>query len=159
MGSQVAGRQTAQTRRTCVRSADTSPSTCTGPEEHTPFTPVHAIHTCTHHLHLYTPFTPEPLHACYGCSHVLCKYTTTTATTVLRPLYRSTCVSWHLQLRTEGFCCCRVLLSVCPCWRQPAHSDWEKTLECSSTASSTLSLYLRKCTCTNHSHTQTHTPI
>jgi len=29
--------------------------------------------------------------------------TTTTTTTILRPLYRSTCVSWHLQLRTEGF--------------------------------------------------------
>ena len=26
-------------------------------------------------------------------------------TTVLRPLYRSTCVSQHLQLRTGGFCC------------------------------------------------------
>ena len=29
---------------------------------------------------------------------------------VLWPLYRSTCVSQHLQLRTGGFCWCRVLL-------------------------------------------------
>ena len=27
-----------------------------------------------------------------------------TTTTVLQPLYRSTCVSRHLQLRTGGFC-------------------------------------------------------
>ena len=30
--------------------------------------------------------------------------TTTTTTTVLRPLYRSTCVSGHLQLKNGGFC-------------------------------------------------------
>ena len=34
----------------------------------------------------------------------------TTITTILRPLYRSTCVSRHLQLRTRGFCWCKVLL-------------------------------------------------
>jgi len=49
----------------------------------------------------------------------LCKRTTTT--TVLRPLYRSTCFSRHLQLRTGRFCWCKVLLPACPCWRQPAH--------------------------------------
>ena len=32
-----------------------------------------------------------------------------TTTTVLRPLYRSTCISRHLQLRTGGFCWCKVL--------------------------------------------------
>jgi len=31
-------------------------------------------------------------------------------TIILRPLYKSTCISWHLQLRTGGFCWCRVLL-------------------------------------------------
>jgi len=31
----------------------------------------------------------------------------TAMTTVLRPLYRSTYISHHLQLRTGGFCCCR----------------------------------------------------
>jgi len=36
-------------------------------------------------------------------------------TTVSRPLYRSACVSRHLQLRTGGFCWCKVLLSACPC--------------------------------------------
>jgi len=45
-------------------------------------------------------------------------------TAVLRPLCRSTCVSRHLQLRTGGFCWCRVLLPACPCWWQPAHAGW-----------------------------------
>jgi len=36
--------------------------------------------------------------------------------TVLRPLYSSTCVSRPLQLRTGGFCWCKVLLPACPCW-------------------------------------------
>ena len=44
-------------------------------------------------------------------------------TAVLRPLYTSSCVSRHLQLRTGGFCWCKVLLPACLCWRQPAHSD------------------------------------
>ena len=44
--------------------------------------------------------------------------TTTTTTTVLWPLYRSTCVSWHLQLRTGEFCWCKVLLPTCPCTSQ-----------------------------------------
>jgi len=43
--------------------------------------------------------------------------------TVLWPLYSSTCVSRPLQLRTGGFCWCKVLLPTCPCWQQPAHSD------------------------------------
>jgi len=33
--------------------------------------------------------------------------TTTTTTTVLWPLCTSTCVTWHLQLRTGGFCWCK----------------------------------------------------
>ena len=37
-------------------------------------------------------------------------YMRTTITTILRPLYRSTCVSRHIQLRTRGFCWCKVLL-------------------------------------------------
>jgi len=37
----------------------------------------------------------------------------TTTTTVLRPLYRSTCVGQHLQLTTGGFCWCKVLLPAC----------------------------------------------
>ena len=31
------------------------------------------------------------------------------------PLHRSTCVSRHFQLRTGGFCWCKVLLPTCPC--------------------------------------------
>ena len=37
-----------------------------------------------------------------------------THTTVVRPLYRTTCVSRHPQLRTAGFCWSKVLLAVCP---------------------------------------------
>ena len=44
-----------------------------------------------------------------------------TTTTILWPSYRSTCVSWHLELRTRGFCWYKILLPACPCRRQPAH--------------------------------------
>jgi len=54
-----------------------------------------------------------------------------TTTTVLWPVYRSTCVSWHLQLRTGGFCSCKVFLPTCQCkpacllgrrrWSSPQH--------------------------------------
>ena len=54
-----------------------------------------------------------------------------TTTTVLWPLYRSTCVSRHLPLRTGGFCWCKVLphalADVSQCIRIR-----EKTLEFSS---------------------------
>ena len=56
-------------------------------------------------------------------------------------LYRSTCISHHLQLRTGRFCWCKLLLPSCPCWRQPG----SKTLDFSSTVLSTLSLYLKSC--------------
>ena len=36
--------------------------------------------------------------------------TTTTTTTVLRPLYKTTCVSQHPQLKTGGSCLSKVLL-------------------------------------------------
>ena len=52
--------------------------------------------------------------------------TTPSPATVLLPLYRPTCVSRHVQLRTEGFCRCNVLLPACPCWRRPEHSDWQE---------------------------------
>ena len=48
-----------------------------------------------------------------------CRCYCTTTATVLRPLYRSTGCRRHLQLRTGGFCWCKVLLPACPCWRQP----------------------------------------
>jgi len=35
---------------------------------------------------------------------------TTTTTTILQQLYRSTCVSQHLKIKTGGFCWCKVLL-------------------------------------------------
>ena len=42
---------------------------------------------------------------------------------VLWRLYRSTCISWHLQLRTGWFCWCKILLLVCIYWWQAAHSE------------------------------------
>ena len=50
----------------------------------------------------------------YGVRKIGVLETTTTAT-VLWPLYRSVCVSRHLQLRTGGFCWCKVLMSACFC--------------------------------------------
>jgi len=38
-----------------------------------------------------------------------------TTTTILRPLYRSTSFRQHLQLKTGGFCQCKVLPPACPC--------------------------------------------
>ena len=61
----------------------------------------------------YSPLPPSPF---------IC-IATTTKTTILRPLYRSTCISRHFQLRTGGFCWCKVLLPACPCWQQPVHLD------------------------------------
>jgi len=37
--------------------------------------------------------------------------------------YRSTCVIWHIQLRSRWFCCSKVLLPTCPCWWQLVHSE------------------------------------
>ena len=68
----------------------------------------------------------------------------TTTATILRPLYRSTCISWHLQLRTGGFCWCKVL-----CLHALGNGNqriWirDKTLEFFSTVLSTLSPYLQE---------------
>jgi len=43
--------------------------------------------------------------------------------TILQPLYRATCVNRHLQLRTGGFCCWKVLLPACPCWWRTASKN------------------------------------
>ena len=46
------------------------------------------------------------------------------STTRERPLYRSTCVSRHLQLKTaRRTLLSAVLLPTCPCWRQPAQPN------------------------------------
>jgi len=41
--------------------------------------------------------------------------TTITTASVLQPLYRTTCISRHLQLRTGGFCWGKVLPPIYPC--------------------------------------------
>jgi len=46
-----------------------------------------------------------------------------TTTIILRPLYRTTCVSQFPQLRTGRFCWCKGFLSTCPCWQKLAHLD------------------------------------
>ena len=57
-------------------------------------------------------------------------------TTVLRPLYRSVCVSRHLQLRTgRGFCWCKVLLPRALADGNQRIRITQKTLEFSSTIS------------------------
>ena len=61
----------------------------------------------------------------YHYAAVVGNYTltaTTTTTAVLRPLYSSACVNInintrHLQLRTGGFCWCKVSLPARPCIR------------------------------------------
>jgi len=50
-------------------------------------------------------------------------YWTLATTTILWPLYRTTCISQHSQLRTGGFCWSEVLLHECPCSRQLVHLD------------------------------------
>ena len=45
-------------------------------------------------------------------------YSFAATTTVLQLLYKSTCISQNLQLRTQGFCWSKVLLAACHCWRQ-----------------------------------------
>ena len=52
--------------------------------------------------------SPGSQTARYTQTHMLV-YTTTTITTILWPLYRSTYISRHLQLGTGGFCWCKVL--------------------------------------------------
>jgi len=45
------------------------------------------------------------------------------------------CISWlsqHVQLRTGGFCWCKVLLPACPCLWQPVHSFRSVRRRCSS---------------------------
>jgi len=44
----------------------------------------------------------------------------------LRPIYRSTCVSLHLQLRTGKFCWCKVLQPRCKGILQK-HKTWKNT--------------------------------
>jgi len=74
----------------------------------------------------------------------------TTTTTILRTIYRLTCVSRHLQLRTGGFCWCKVLLPHALAGCNQRIRIREKTLEFSSTVLSTQSLHL---------NTQTHTRL
>ena len=69
-------------------------------------------------------------------------YNTTTTTTVLRPLYRSTCIRWYLQLRAAGFCWCKVLLPHALTDGNQRIQIREKTLEFFLTVLSTLSQYL-----------------
>jgi len=55
-------------------------------------------------------------------------------TTVLQPLYRSTCISRHLQLRTGGFCWYKVYCPNALADGNQSTQIREKTLEFSSTA-------------------------
>jgi len=50
-------------------------------------------------------------------------YWTLATTTILWPLYRTTCISQLSQLRTGRFCWSEVLLHECPWWWQLVHLD------------------------------------
>ena len=58
-------------------------------------------------LHL----APDRQHTTRSCNYDTGTTMTTTTTTVWRPLYRWTCVSRHLQLRTGGFYWCMLEFS------------------------------------------------
>ena len=42
--------------------------------------------------------------------------------------HRTTCVSWHLQLRMDGLCWWKVLLPACPCWVRSTRRHTQSTL-------------------------------
>jgi len=67
---------------------------------------------------------------------------------VLWPLYRTTCVTGHLQLRTGWFCWNKVLLPACPCWRQEDARVLLSSVECTVSAPSHISntrAHISKC--------------
>jgi len=74
-------------------------------------------------------------HPCYN--KLISIHKTHTHTIILRPLYRSTCVSRQLQLRTRGFSCA-VLIPTCPC---------------------TMRIQIREKTLYPLTHTHTHAPV
>ena len=61
--------------------------------------------------------------------------------TVLQPLYRTTCISWHTPLKTGGFCCSKVLLPACPADDNVQIQIRDKTFEFSSTVLPALCPY------------------
>ena len=77
--------------------------------------------------------------------HVRQQNNPTNQTPVLRPLYRSTCVSRHLQLRTGWFCWLQSFTVHMPLlMATSAIGLGEETLEFSSVVLSTLSPYVRQ---------------
>jgi len=68
-------------------------------------------------------------------------YILTTTIAILRPLYRTTCISWHPQLRTGGFCWSKVLLPHALDDGNKHIHIREKTLEFSSVVLPVLSPY------------------
>ena len=80
--------------------------------------------------------TPAPHHAVFYKPDALPAAQPTASkhwrhnTTVIWPLYRTTCIGWHPELRTGGFCCSKVLLPACPCWQQLAHSYYAVDTNC-----------------------------
>jgi len=52
----------------------------------------------------------------------LAQYVLTTTTTILQPLYRTTCITWNLSYEMED-CAEAVLLLVCPWLQHVAHLD------------------------------------
>ena len=75
----------------------------------------------------------RPLISAFLVNDQLAQTWRTTTTVVLWPLYKSTCIIRHLQLRTGGFCWCKVLLPVSPCcrhWLDKVHKKFWCPLKC-----------------------------
>jgi len=88
----------------------------------------------------------------YPVSRTLSSVIPPNPTTVSWPLYSSTCVTWHLQLRTGGFCWCKVLLPAGLTDGNQHIPVREKMPELSSTVLSILSLYLSSVIPHTHTH-------
>jgi len=76
----------------------------------------------------------------------------TQTSTVLQQLYRLTCVSRQLQLRTGGFCWCKVYCPHAPAAGNQCIPIREKMLAFSTTVLSTLSPYHIHCLHTIHTY-------
>jgi len=75
------------------------------------------------HLHHLVNTTERSMHSGNATSCQITLITWYITIIILRPLYRSTCVSWHLQLRTGGFAGAKFYCSHAPADDQSAFAQ------------------------------------
>jgi len=75
------------------------------------------------HLHHLVSTTERSMHSGNATSCQITLITWYITIIILRPLYRSTCVSWHLQLRTGGFAGAKFYCSHAPADDQSAFAQ------------------------------------